>query len=312
MLEIRKPGLRSIKTGLGVMICVLIGRLHIVQNVFYAAITCSICMQITVKGSVVTGFNRLKGTLIGGIVGFFFALIYPGSAILACIGIIVTIYICNSLKLNKSIVIACVVFCAVFLGVGSSNPIRYSLFRMWDTSIGVLVGVAVNYLVFRPNYVKSIYKEIGVIEETSIELLKSEIEKGEHADISVLNNEIKKLEDLYKNFLDDLKYNRDISCNEEINNIIKICKQIFLHIKILERIENKSYLNRENYIKSKNICGELQRDAEINGQSSIVYNYHVGLILNDINEIRQIRGIDSKHMCEKDIHEIEDDMKKLV
>ncbi|WP_455537770.1 aromatic acid exporter family protein [Terrisporobacter sp.] len=300
MLKIRKPGMRTIKTGLGVMVCVLIGRFHLIDNTFFAAITCCICMQITVKSSLTSGFNRLKGTLIGGIVGFIFALIHPGSAILACIGIIATIYICNSLKLNSSIVIACIIYCAIYLGMDNNNALLYSVSRMWDTFVGVIIAVAVNYFVFRPNFLKNIYNEVGVIEKTSMELLKSEVEKGEHADISSLKNEINKLEGLYKNFQDDLKYNHGISYDEEINNVIKICKKIYLHLKILGQIKNKSYLNEENYIKCEDIFGELPRHSQINDNSSIVYNYHVGLILDDVDEIHKIRGVDKKHIFKKD------------
>ena len=99
-MKIKKPGMRNIKTGLGVMICVLIGYLHIIDNTFFAAAACIVCMQTTVKGSLRVGFNRLKGTLVGGIIGFLFVLIHPGSPFLACIGIITTIYICNIFKIN--------------------------------------------------------------------------------------------------------------------------------------------------------------------------------------------------------------------
>ena len=73
-MKIKKPGMRNIKTGLGVMICVLIGYLHIIDNTFFAAAACIVCMQTTVKGSLRVGFNRLKGTLVGGIIGFLFVL----------------------------------------------------------------------------------------------------------------------------------------------------------------------------------------------------------------------------------------------
>ena len=287
-MKIKKPGMRNIKTGLGVMICVLIGYLHIIDNTFFAAAACIVCMQTTVKGSLRVGFNRLKGTLVGGIIGFLFVLIHPGSPFLACIGIITTIYICNIFKINDSITIACVVYCAILLCIGENNPLQYSLFRTWDTSIGVIIGVCVNYFIFRPNYLKSIYKELRIIEKTSIELLKGEIEKGKHEDRSHLKSEITKLEQFYKNFLEELEYSHDMSCDKEINDAIKKCRQIYLHLQILEQMKDKCYLNKENYIKSKCICGGLSNDLEIKDHTSSVYNYHIGAIINNINEIHEV------------------------
>lgn len=290
-MKLQKPGMRNIKTGIGVMICALIGKMNVIDSTFYAAIACVVSMQTTVKSSLTVGLNRLKGTFIGGLIGFLFVLIHPGDPIISCLGIITTIYICNILKINKSITIACVVYCAINLNIGDANPIVYSLSRILDTSIGVIVGVAVNYFIYRPNYLESIYKEIRIIEETSIKLLKSEIEKGEHADISSLKNEITRLEGLYKNFLDELEYSSEDIENKEINNTIKRCKQIYLHLQVLEQMKDKCYLNKENYIKSKSIYDTLPKDIEIKDNTSTVYNYHISSIIDRINEIHEIEEI---------------------
>ena len=243
------PRMRNIKTGIGVMICVLIGYIHIIDNIFFAATACIVCMQTTVKSSLTVGLNRLKGTLVGGLIGFLFVLIRPGSPVLACLGVITTIYVCNVLNIKNSITVASIVYCAIMLNIGTNNPLTYSLGRTWDTSMGVIIGVAVNYYIFRPNYLNSIYKEIRIIETTSIKLLQSEIEKGIHMDRSFLKKEISKLEGLYKNFLEELEYSNQELDDEEINKTIKRCKQIYLHLQILEQMKDKCYLNKENYIK---------------------------------------------------------------
>lgn len=283
--------MRNIKTGIGVMICALIGKMNVIDSPFYAAIACVVSMQTTVKSSLTVGLNRLKGTFIGGLIGFLFVLIHPGDPIISCLGIITTIYICNILKINKSITIACVVYCAINLNIGDANPIVYSLSRILDTSIGVIVGVAVNYFIYRPNYLESIYKEIRIIEKTSIKLLKSEIEKGEHADISSLKSEITRLEGLYKNFLEELEYSSEDIENKEITNTIKRCKQIYLHLQVLEQMKDKCYLNKENYIKSKSIYDTLPKGIEIKDNTSTVYNYHISSIIDRINEIHEIEEI---------------------
>ncbi|MEW9076920.1 FUSC family protein [Terrisporobacter glycolicus] len=290
-MKLQKPGMRNIKTGIGVMICVLIGKMNVIDSTFYAAIACIVSMQTTVKSSLTVGINRLKGTFIGGLIGFLFVLIHPGDPIISCLGIITTIYICNILKINKSITIACVVYCAILLNIGDASPIAYSLSRTLDTSIGVIVGVAVNYFIYRPDYLESIYKEIRIIEETSIRLLKSEIEKGEHADISSLKNEITRLEGLYKNFLDELEYSNEEVEDQEINHTIKRCKQIYLHLQVLEQMKDKCYLNKENYIKSKSIYDTLPKGIEIKDNTSTVYNYHISSIIDNINEIHEIEEI---------------------
>lgn len=287
-MKLHKPGMRNIKTGIGVMLCVVVGSLNLIDNTLFAAIACIVCMQTTVKGSLTAGLNRLKGTFIGGVIGFIFVLIHPGNPILSCLGIITTIYICNVLKINNSISIACVVYCAIYLGVGTNSPLEYSFHRIIDTSIGILVGVCVNYFIYRPNYLSRIYNEIREIENTSIRLLKSEIEKGTGVDISSLKTEITKLEGLYKNFLDELEYSNDEVDNKSINKTINKCKQIYLHLQVLEHMKDKCYLNKENYIKSKNLYDKLDKNVEIKEDVSPVYNYHISMIIERINEIHDI------------------------
>ena len=125
-----------------------------------------------------------------------------------------------------------------------------------------------------------------MIENTSIKLLKREIEKGNNVDISSLKDEITKLEELYKNFLDELEYSNDEIDNESINKTIAKCKQIYLHLQVLEHMKDKCYLNKENYIKSKDLYDELDEKLEIKDNISPVYNYHIRMIIESINEIQ--------------------------
>lgn len=287
-MKLNKPGMRNIKTGIGVMLCILVGYFNIIDKTFFAAVACIVCMQTTVKSSLTVGLNRLKGTFIGGLVGFLFVLIRPGNPILTCLGIITTIYICNVLKVNSSITIACVVFCAIMINIGSESPLEYSVHRIIDTSIGVIIGVCVNYFICRPNYLNRIYNEIKVIESKAIELLKEEIEKGVHANISPLKDEITKLEGLYKNYLEELEYSIEENNNKEINETIKRCKQIYLHLQVLENMKYKCYLDEETYIQTVDLCDGLDGYIEVKNDISPVYNYHIKMIIENINEIHEI------------------------
>ena len=287
-MKLMKPGMRNIKTGLGVMICMIVGHLNIVQNTLFAAIACIVCMQTTVKGSLTSGLNRLKGTFIGGLIGFLFVLINPQDPVLTALGTILIIYICNILSLNSSTVIACVVFCTIQININDASPLVYSLHRIIDTSVGITIGACVNYFICRPNYLEYIYNEIKIIENKSMELLKIEIEKGPHANISTLSSEIIKLEELYKNFLDELEYSNNTFDNNEINKTIKRCKQIYMHLQVLENMQRKCYLDEETYTKTVDLYNNLDKSIEIKNNISPIFNYHVKMIIENINSIHNI------------------------
>lgn len=53
-------------------------------------------------------------------------------------------------------------------------------------------------------------------------------------------------------------------------------------------MKDKCYLNKENYIKSKNLYDKLDKNIEIKEDVSPVYNYHISMIIERINEIHDI------------------------
>ena len=158
-MKLQKVGMRTIKTGIAVFICTLLAK-YLVKNPMFAGVGCVTSMQDTVKGSLKLGFNRVKGTIIGGLVGFLCVSIKAGDPILAGIGTIITIYSCTILKINSGIIVSSVTFLSIHLGIITSNPANYSIQRVIDTSVGVVIGVIINYLLARPDYIELTYKSL--------------------------------------------------------------------------------------------------------------------------------------------------------
>jgi uncharacterized membrane protein YgaE (UPF0421/DUF939 family) len=149
-IEIKKLGMRNIKTAIAVVISILISSGLKMESPFYAAIASIISMQSSVKNSYKTGRNRMLGTLVGALVGYLCALISPGNPFLTGIGIVCVIYLCNLLNWQESSSIAGVVFCAIMLNLKGNSPIIYSINRIIDTFVGIIVAIIVNYFIMPP------------------------------------------------------------------------------------------------------------------------------------------------------------------
>ena len=65
-------GMRTLKTGLAVIITSCLSGTFLISNPFYAVIGTVFAMQNTVKSSFVAGKNRLLGTVLGAVIGYFF------------------------------------------------------------------------------------------------------------------------------------------------------------------------------------------------------------------------------------------------
>lgn len=287
ILKLQKIGMRTTKTGLAVMLCVILGGL-LVESPFYSATACIISMQDTVKGSMKAGINRVKGTILGGIIGYLIVLIDPGNSILCGIGVMATIYVCNLFKLNKSIVVACVTFLSIHLGIIDSNPAQYSFHRVLDTSIGVVVGVLINYIIARPDYLDSTINEFKQIEKLTVEFIESKIVNKASFEIKKLEKEIKKVESVYSKLVDELNYSRNDVDIEKLGSALCISREIYFHMQSIELLEKKLYLSQDNYEKIKELHKREDIKWDLHESKSPVFNYHLSKIIEEIKLLHNI------------------------
>lgn len=149
-----KLGMRAVKTSIAVFTCLLIGYIFKRESMFYAAIAAVICMQPTYDKSKNVGINRFIGSIIGGTIGFFslkLLLIVNEKAdwvfvIINSIAILVIVYLCNVFNVKEATTIACIVLLNVVTHFerGTHDAFLYVLFRMIDTTIGIVLAVFIN------------------------------------------------------------------------------------------------------------------------------------------------------------------------
>ena len=76
-----------------------------------------------------------------------------------------TIYSCTALGINSGIIVSSVTFLSIHLGIIDSNPAYYSIQRVMDTSVGVVIGVIINYVLARPDYLEITDKSLKMLGE---------------------------------------------------------------------------------------------------------------------------------------------------
>ncbi|MGL5345975.1 MAG: FUSC family protein [Peptostreptococcaceae bacterium] len=286
-MKLKKVGMRTIKTGIAVGLCVFAGK-YLVQNPMFAGVGCVVSVQDTVKGSVRLGFNRILGTMIGGLVGYLSVLVASGDPIMAGLGIMATIYGCNSLKINSGIIVSSVTFLSIQLGVITSNPAYYSIHRVIDTSVGVLIGVMVNYILARPDYVENTTRHLHKIEKIAKDNLYSKIINKSKFNMVKLEKEITRVEGMYSKLVDELNYSKNEADLENIQKEISLSKELYFHMQSIELLERKLYLNKENYDGIKHLLKLDNLDWDVDEEKSPVFNYHLSKIIYGINQLHKM------------------------
>ena len=163
--KIPLPGMRTIKTAVAVMISLVLflpflelttpeGTAFVDQlGPFYACIAAIVCMQSSVGASWKQGISRLLGTLIGGLVGLLCVTVttwwdHPAVLALLCgAGTLVSIYLCNNvLKRPSACALSAIVCCSIMMSHSGQERYFYTIARMLETAVGILVAMAVNHV----------------------------------------------------------------------------------------------------------------------------------------------------------------------
>ena len=288
-MKLQKIGMRTVKTGIAVSICTLLAQ-YLVQNPMFAGVGCVASVQDTVKGSLKLGFNRVKGSMMGGLVGFLCVLIKPGDPILCGIGIMATIYGCTMLGINSGIIVSSVTFLSIHLGIIESNPAYYSIHRVLDTSVGVVIGVIINYVLARPDYLELTDKSLNNARKITRECVKSGIINNGFFDRDKLRKKINKLDTIYPKLVDEMKYTKNQVDIDIIENQISLYKSINHHIKSIQLLDEEICISYDNYLKIKEIYDFDTFDWKIDNEKSPVLNYHLSKILEELNVIDSLKS----------------------
>lgn len=279
-----KIGMRNIKTAISVFICVVISKIFRLEYSFYASIAAIITMENSLVSSYKVGKNRMMGTLVGATIGLIFASIHPNNAILCGIGIVILIYICNLLKWNKSITIAGVVFMAIMVNMNGKNPMQYSINRIIDTFIGITVALLVNYF-FMPNDIHNkLMKDFEFFHDEITSIINQTINLDIKIDLNNINNKILDFKKSLQICITELRFKKDDE--EKFNSIkrrLELYSDIYEHLNIIQRLGAGRSLDDNNIVRLKNLnYPNTKPNTYSHEDLDVVYNYHVGSIIEDI------------------------------
>jgi len=170
-------GMRNVKTALSVFLCLFIFDAIQRENSFYACIAAVICMQPTLDNTFKKGLSRIIGTAIGGIVGIVLLVIgesyiSEGTFIfLIPIGIVILIEMCIAIEQKDSVSICCVVYLGIMIMHRyQGGYFWYTLNRVIDTSIGIIIAAFINKYLKVPEMFKKYKYSEGSKESEEIKI----------------------------------------------------------------------------------------------------------------------------------------------
>lgn len=159
-------GLRTVKTAIATALSIYIAEFIGLNNPLLAGISAIVSMTSSVFDSYRVSVNRMIGTIIGAILATIFQFFNIQSMVGIFLGVIILINILNYFNWKNSISLSCIVFIVIILYNPRlpSDPsyYMYSLYRVSDTALGLIIGFLINYFIAppnRPKFLLNVYKK---------------------------------------------------------------------------------------------------------------------------------------------------------
>lgn len=193
-------GMRTMKTALAVMICILLFKITDRREPLIAALAAVFSLRQDLTTTVSFGRSRVLGNSMGGLFAIFYFFIkqyvhqdFLLELFLLPLLVALIIILSDGINNNAGIVSAIATMLLITLSVTRSESIYFALQRVIDTFIGTFVAIAINFLIRPPEKEKE-----------------SEIKE----DLVVLKQKEAKLQEILKEVQTQIKAQQDSSKDE--------------------------------------------------------------------------------------------------
>ena len=142
-------GLRTAKTAAAVVLAMILVEPYgtTSSKLIFAMLGAMSAVQPTFKDSVQASLAQVVGVIYGAIVGIVLINFPLPMLLSAGIGIVLVITLYNALGVRHAPVLACLIV-VIICTTPEIQPLYYAFSRIWDTAIGLAVGMLVNMLIF--------------------------------------------------------------------------------------------------------------------------------------------------------------------
>lgn len=288
-------GRRTIKTVAAVVIAMLAAEYFgtTSSRLIFAMMGAMEAVRPTFKESVEAVLSQFIGIVVGALAAVLLHTLPIPYVVAAGIGILIVIVFYNMLKLPYSPSLAC--FIVVMICTTSDvHPVLYALGRIWDSAIGLAVGMLINVLVFPYDNSKKFRQAVQNLDEELILFLE---------DIFDGDNSLPDA-DIMEKKLADIAYQLSIFANQvlpfhkarqkEKLKLFRMCegraRRLVSHLEVLCAMEVPGQLNDENLAELRKGGANIAEQPELSEwtDKDTITNYHVAQILTLRKELLSI------------------------
>ena len=279
-------GLRTLKTAAAIVISMFIVDAYGASSsrLIFAMLGAMAAVQPTFKESVESCLTQISGVFLGALAGVLLLSLPIHPLVAAGIGVVLVIMVYNALhiRFSPSLPSFIVVLLCTTPGV---HPLSYGLGRIWDTAIGLGVGMAINTLIFPYDNSRRIRSTIESLHKELILFLEDMFDGDnilpDAGDTSHTIDDMHKQLKIFENQKLMFHLRRQKKDLERFRQCEGKARELLAHMEVLSRMGIPGRLSEENRQRliSCGACVRDRRQLSSVMEKDIVTNYHVSRVL---------------------------------
>lgn len=287
----RKPskfriGLRTLKTAVAVVASMAVVNIYgaTTSKLIFAMLGAMAAMETTFKGSMKSCLTQIVGLFFGAMVAVVLMKTPINPLVAAGIGIILVITLYNALHIHFSPSLPCLIV-VTLCTTPNIQPFTYALGRLWDTAIGLGIGMLINTLVFPYDNSRTIIETAESLEKELLHFLEDMFDGDDHLPdtekMTCMVDNMNRQLAIFSNQL-KIRYPRRHHIDYEKYQIYEgRARQVVAHMEVLCRMGKPGILNEENRERLAASGANIrdQRVLEAPQEKDTITNYHVAQLL---------------------------------
>ena len=279
-------GLRTVKTTAAIVISMLIVDAYgaSASKLIFAMLGAMTAVQPTFKDSVDSCLAQIVGVLFGAVASIVLSALPVPALVATGIGMILVITLYNMLHIRYSPSLPCFIVVMMCTTPGI-RPLAYALERIWDTAIGLSVGMLINTLVFPYDNSRQIRATVESLDKELIAFLEDMFDGDDILpDAETMSQKVDAMYRQMRVFTNQkllLHLKRQKEKIETFHQCERKARVLLARLEVLNQMGSPGCLSEENrqaliesgavILDERRLCDSTERD--------VVMNYHIRQVL---------------------------------
>ena len=279
-------GLRTMKTAAAAIIAMMIVDAYgaTTSKLIFAMLGAMAAVQPTFTDSLTSCLTQIVGVLLGALAGLILLALKLPPLAAAGVGIVFVITMYNTLHIRYAPNLACLIV-VILCTAEDPAPLAYAATRIWDTAIGMAVGMAINTLVFPYDNSNQLKILAQSLDQELVDFLEDLFDGDDHIpDAKTMTKTIDAMAKQLKIFSNQ-KLVLHLRRQKEELELFRTCegsaRELLARMEVLSRMGTPGQLNEENRLRLRACGAQIPDGKPLNNpqERDMVTNYHIRQIL---------------------------------